>query len=74
LELILADLATIEKRFFTNGKDARSGKKEALELQPILEKLKAGLEEGKMASEIISSDEKYEKSGFKTIKIESDNK
>lgn len=57
LELILADLATVEKRFFTNSKDARAGKKEALELQPVLEKLKAGLEEGKMASEIIFSDE-----------------
>ncbi len=53
LELIFADLATIEKRSITNSKEVRAGKKEALELQPILERLKNGLEAGKLANEII---------------------
>lgn len=53
LELIFADLQTIEKRFDANNKEARAGKKEALELQPVLEKVKAGLESGKLANEVI---------------------
>ena len=53
LELIFADLATVEKRYDTNSKEVRAGKKEALELQPILERLKSGLEEGKLANKII---------------------
>lgn len=57
MELILADMQTVEKRHDTNSKEARAGKKEALELQPILEKLKTGLEAGKMASDIITDPE-----------------
>lgn len=57
LELIFADLATVEKRHDTNSKEVRAGKKEALELQPILERLKSGLEEGKLASKIITDPE-----------------
>lgn len=57
LELIFADLQTVEKRLDTNSKEARAGKKEALELQPVLEKVKAGLEAGKLASEIITDPE-----------------
>jgi len=57
LELIFADLATVEKRYDTNSKEVRAGKKEALELQPILERLKSGLEEGKLANEIITDPE-----------------
>lgn len=57
LELIFADLATVEKRYDTNSKEVRAGKKEALELQPILEHLKSGLEEGKLANEIITDPE-----------------
>lgn len=53
LELIFADLATVEKRYDTNSKEVRAGKKEALELQPTLERLKSGLEEGKLANKII---------------------
>lgn len=57
LELIFADLATVEKRYDTNSKEVRAGKKEALELQPILERLKSGLEEGKLANEIVTDSE-----------------
>ena len=52
-ELMLADLQTVEKRFQANEKEARAGQKEALEVQPILQKLKDGLEAGKLASEIV---------------------
>jgi len=57
MELILADMQTVEKRYDTNSKEARAGKKEALELQPVLEKVKAGLEAGKMASEVVTDPE-----------------
>lgn len=54
LELILADLATVEKRYDTNNKEIRAGKKEALELQSILERLKIGLEKEMLANDIIT--------------------
>jgi len=57
LELILADLAVVEKRYENNQKEVRAGKKEALKLQLILEKLKIGLESGKLANEIITDQE-----------------
>lgn len=57
MELMLADLATVEKRHDTNSKEVRAGKKEALEVQPILEKLKAGLEAGQLARDIITDEE-----------------
>jgi ribosome-binding ATPase len=57
MELMLADLATVEKRFDTNSKEVRAGKKEALEVQPILERLKAGLEAGQLARDIITDEE-----------------
>lgn len=56
-ELMLADLETVSKRHDTNGKEVRAGKKEALEVQPILEKLKTGLEAGQLAREIIVDEE-----------------
>ena len=57
LELIFADLQTVEKRISANQKDARAGKKEAKELEPVLEKLKAGLDEGRLAAVIITDPE-----------------
>lgn len=57
MELMLADLATVEKRHDTNSKEVRAGKKEALEVQPVLEKLKAGLEAGQLARDIIADEE-----------------
>ena len=56
LELIFADLQTLEKRISKNQKDLHANLKEAKELQPILEKLKTGLEAGKPAREIITSE------------------
>lgn len=43
LELILADLETVEKRIVSNGRDARRGEKEAVILEGALEKVKATL-------------------------------
>jgi hypothetical protein len=57
MELMLADLSTVEKRHHSNGKEMRAGKKEAIEVQPILDRLKNGLEAGKMAREIITDPE-----------------
>lgn len=57
LELIFADLQTVEKRLQTLSKDVRAGNKEALEVQLILEKIKAGLEQGQMATNIITDAE-----------------
>jgi len=57
LELIFADLQTVDKRLQTLSKDVRAGNKEALEVQMILEKLKAGLEQGRMAIDIIADAE-----------------
>ncbi|MBI3291140.1 redox-regulated ATPase YchF [Candidatus Falkowbacteria bacterium] len=54
LELIFADLATVEKRTAKNKKDLHASGKEAKILQPVLEKLVAGLENGKLAREIIT--------------------
>ncbi len=54
LELIFADLATVDKRLDRNKKELHGNKKEAQELQPILEKLKTGLETGQLASAIIT--------------------
>jgi len=65
LELIFADLQTVEKRLETNSKELRGGKKEAVELQPVLEKAKAGLEQGKLASSVIADPE--EKSLIKDL-------
>lgn len=57
LELVFADLQTVDKRLQTLSKDVRAGNKEALEVQPILEKIKAGLEQGQMAIHIIEDAE-----------------
>lgn len=48
-ELMLADLDIVEKRLEKNAGAAKTGIKEAKELQPILEKLKKALHEGKPA-------------------------
>ncbi|UJF16633.1 redox-regulated ATPase YchF [Jeotgalibaca sp. MA1X17-3] len=49
LELIFADLESIEKRFVRASKIARTGDKEAQNEVAILEKIKGTLEEGKSA-------------------------
>ena len=57
LELILADLSTVDKRLSTTAREAKSGDKEALKLKNILDKLKIQLEAGKPARELEWSDD-----------------
>lgn len=57
LELIFADLSSVDKRIERNKKDLNANKKEAQILQPVLEKLKTGLEAGTMANKIITDAE-----------------
>jgi len=52
LELILADLATVEKRLEKTVREAKSGNKEMIALKVLLEKLKAQLAAGKAAREL----------------------
>ncbi|MCK4525430.1 MAG: redox-regulated ATPase YchF [Candidatus Andersenbacteria bacterium] len=52
LELILADLETINKSLSKIQKDVKAGKKEAMELQNILEKYKLALEDEKFANSV----------------------
>lgn len=56
-ELLLADLASVEKRLEGLAGQARSGNKEALALQPLLERLKKTLEEGRAVRHEPLSDE-----------------
>ena len=61
LELIFADLATVEKRLDKVAREAKSGNKEAIFLKGLLEKLKVQLEAGKAARELeFTDDEKKE--------------
>jgi len=60
LELIFADLETLKKRIAKNQKNLHANDKEAKKLQPILDNLKAGLESGQLASEIITDEEEKE--------------
>src|ERR1700748_2252966 len=50
LELVLADQETVEKRLGSIERDVRAGKKEAIVEQQALQKVKAVLDEGKLAS------------------------
>lgn len=71
LELIFADLATVEKRLDKVGREAKSGNKEMIALKALLEKLKTQLEAGRAARELeLTDDEKKEikNLGLLTIK------
>jgi len=57
LELVMADLQTIEKRLEKVSKEAKSGDKKAIKVLKVLEVLKAKLENGKLASESKLDDE-----------------
>lgn len=57
LELILADLAAVEKRLEKVAREAKSGNKEMMALKALLEKLKIQLEAGKVARELELNDE-----------------
>jgi hypothetical protein len=56
LELILADVQTVEKRLLTVGKETRSGKKEALLEDALLRKIATAFEAGKLASTVVVDD------------------
>ena len=52
LELILADLQTVTKRLSNLGREVKSGRKEAILENGLLEKIKIALEAGKLASSV----------------------
>ena len=56
MELILADMQTVEKRSQTIGRDVKRGDKDAIKLQGLLDVLKKQFDEGKLAN-LISFDE-----------------
>ena len=57
LELIFADLETLEKRIGENSKKSRAGDKEAKSREDIYARLKTHLEDGKIASLLDMTDE-----------------
>jgi len=52
MELILADMQTVDKRSQTIGKDVKRGDKDAIKLQGILDVFKKAFDEGKLANSI----------------------
>lgn len=52
MELILADMQTVEKRMQTIGRDVKRGDKDAIKLQEMLERLKVQLESEKLANRL----------------------
>ncbi|MEJ0021582.1 MAG: redox-regulated ATPase YchF [Candidatus Doudnabacteria bacterium] len=57
IELMLADLATVNKRLESLGKEIKSGNKEALILKTALDKIQKALEAGKLAREVSLTEE-----------------
>ncbi len=64
LELIMADLQSVDNRLAKLAKDAKSGEKKLLEEKRILEKVKAGLEQEQAVRDMQFSDEE-----LKNIKL-----
>jgi len=60
MELILADLETVEKRKDKNARDAKRGDKEAVALQSLLERLNDHLAEEELARTLEMSDDEKE--------------
>jgi len=61
LELIFADLSTVEKKLDKVSREAKSGNKEMIALKVLLEKLKTQLEAGRAGRELdFTDDEKKE--------------
>ncbi|MEI6057879.1 MAG: GTPase, partial [bacterium] len=54
LELILADMQTVTKRHANLSREVKSGKKEAILENSMIEKVKAALEAGKLASTVVT--------------------
>lgn len=67
LELIFADMQTVEKRLAKVFKEAKSGSKEALKLQVLLERIKTQLDKGCPARELDYNDE--EKKALKDLSL-----
>ncbi len=67
MELMLADLESVEKQILGLSRKAKSGDKEAVAMLALLEKVKVVLEEGKCARTIEISDE--EKKIFKMLNL-----
>jgi ribosome-binding ATPase len=59
MELILADMQTVEKRSQTIGRDVKRGDKDAIKLAELLETLKKTLEAEKLANSISFDEEEY---------------
>lgn len=57
MELILADMQTVEKRSQTIGRDVKRGDKDAIKLQGILDRFKKLFDEGKLANSISFDEE-----------------
>ncbi|MEN9338226.1 MAG: hypothetical protein RIQ41_540 [Candidatus Parcubacteria bacterium] len=57
MELILADMQTVDKRLQTIGRDVKRGDKDAIILHDILERLKVHLEEEKLANRLALTDD-----------------
>ncbi len=56
LELVLADLATTEKRKLSLGKEVKAGRKEAVIEMALIERLILALESGKLASTVTADE------------------
>ncbi len=54
LELILADMQTVTKRHANLTREVKTGKKEAILENSMIEKVKAALEAGKLASSVVT--------------------
>jgi len=67
MELIFADLQTVDKRLAKAIKDVKSNDKEVLKLKSLLEKIKALLESGRPARELALDDE--EKKLIKSLSL-----
>jgi ribosome-binding ATPase len=60
LELVMADLQTVEKRLEKLNKEAKTGNKETLKLLNILNKLKETLDKGDLASNVDLDEEELD--------------
>jgi GTP-binding protein YchF len=67
LELILADLQTVNKRLSNLGKEVKAGKKDAIIENGLLEKIKVLLEAGKLASSVVTDE--FEKPFLKSLHL-----
>ncbi|MFH0892514.1 MAG: redox-regulated ATPase YchF [Candidatus Falkowbacteria bacterium] len=67
LELIFADMQTVEKRLAKTVKEAKSGAKDAVKLQKLLDKLKTVLDKGEPARALEYDDE--EKKTLKSLSL-----